>query len=294
MNEEINLQGDYNESAVEQEAPKLLSKKELKKMKKQQEKEEFSWKKEIISWIKIIVFAIAMALFINEFIIINANVPSGSMENTIIPGDRMVGLRVSYWFNSPKRGDIVIFNNPEYVEGDSPEDSKFYVKRAIGLPGEKVKIKDAKVYINDSKEPLEEGYLKEEWYKNAGYDTGMDYNNGELFFYVPKKGDKVTVKDGVKTLNGNVIVLKNTYMKCSDGTDINKKIKTDVTGEQTLEDGTYVVKKDCYFMMGDNRNDSWDCRYWPGTNYVSDEDVLAKAVVGYLPWRGFYSHPSYE
>jgi signal peptidase I len=238
--------------------------------------------KEIFSWIRIIIFAIVVAVVINNFVIINANVPSGSMENTIIPGDRMIGFRGSYWFSSPKRGDIVIFNNPEYVEGQTDEDSKLYVKRTIGLPGEKVEIREAKVYINDSKKPLKENYLKEEWIKNAGYDTGIDYNNGSITFYVPKKGDSIVVKDGVKLLNGHEIVLKNSYLK-----DVSE-------GTADLKDGTYTVKNDCYFLMGDNRNDSWDCRYWPGTNYVSEEDVLARAFVGYLPWRGFYGKPSYE
>lgn len=238
--------------------------------------------KEIFSWIRIIIFAIVIAVVINNFIIINANVPSGSMENTIIPGDRMIGLRGSYWFSSPKRGDIVIFNNPEYVEGESPKDSKLYVKRTIGLPGETIKIEEAKVYVNDSNKPLKESYLKEEWIKNAGYDTGMDYNNGSIYFYVPKKGDKIVIKDGIKYLNGNQITLKDAYL---EGTS---------SETTTVPDGEYTVKNDCYFLMGDNRNDSWDCRYWSGTNYVMEDDILARAIVGYLPWRGFYAKPAYE
>lgn len=238
--------------------------------------------KEIVSWIEIAVFAVAISLIINHFIIINATVPSGSMENTIMTGDRMIGLRVSYWFSSPDRGDVVIFNNPEYVEGETPKDSKLYVKRTIGLPGETVKIVDGKVYINDSEKPLKESYLKEEWIKNAGYDTGIDYNSGALNFYVPKKGDKIVITDGVKYLNGKQIVLKDSYLEgVSEGT-------------KSVPDGEYKVSEDCYFLMGDNRNDSWDCRYWSGTNYVSEDDILARAVTGYLPWRGFYARPDYE
>ena len=56
----------------------------------------------------------------------------------------------------PRRGDIIIFKFPD-------DESEKYVKRIIGLPGEKVTIKEAKVYINDSEVPLEEDYLKEDW-----------------------------------------------------------------------------------------------------------------------------------
>lgn len=126
--------------------------------------------REIFSWVKIIVIALVIALIINNFIIINANVPSGSMENTIMTGDRMIGLRTSYWFSSPKRGQVVIFKFPD-------NEDETFVKRVIGLPGETVHIKDGKIYINNSKKPLKEDYLKEEW---------TEGNNYEKPFKVPK------------------------------------------------------------------------------------------------------------
>lgn len=79
-------------------------------------KEELNVKKEIFSWIRIFVIAVVIAFFVNNCIIMNANVPSGSMMNTILKGDRMIGLRTAYWFSDPKRGDIVIFENPDYYE----------------------------------------------------------------------------------------------------------------------------------------------------------------------------------
>ncbi|MBP5772672.1 MAG: signal peptidase I [Eubacterium sp.] len=119
--------------------------------------------REIFSWVKIIVIALLVALIINNFIIINANVPSGSMENTIITGDRMIGLRTAYWFSAPKRGQVVIFKFPD-------NEDETFVKRVIGLPGETVHIKKGKIYINDSKKPLKEDYLKEPWYECNNYD----------------------------------------------------------------------------------------------------------------------------
>lgn len=130
---------------------------------------------ELFSWIKIIVIAMIVAFLVNNFIIINANVPTGSMKNLIQPGDRMIGFRFSYWFSEPERGDVVIFKFP-----DNPDET--YVKRLIGMPGDKVTIKDSKVYINDSTEPLVEEYLPEEWQiKNGTSEQG-----GILVYEVPE------------------------------------------------------------------------------------------------------------
>lgn len=106
----------------------------------------------ILGWVKVVVIAVVIALLINKFVIANALIPSGSMESTIMTGDRVIGLRTSYIFTSPERGDIVIFKNPD-------DESKLYIKRIIGVPGDKVEIIDGLVYINDAPEPLTEDYL---------------------------------------------------------------------------------------------------------------------------------------
>lgn len=150
--------------------------KEIKNNKKINE-EEFSWKKEFFSWVKIILIAVVIAFVINNFIIINANVPTGSMENTIMKQSRMVGLRTAYWFSEPERGDIIIFKFPDNEE-------ETFVKRVIGLPGDKVVIKDAKIYINDSQEPLKEDYLPEEWVNTNGSDEPLEYQVPEDSYFV--------------------------------------------------------------------------------------------------------------
>ncbi len=113
-----------------------------------------SVKQEIFSWIKTILWALVLALVVNFVFIVNANVPSGSMENTIMTGDRIIALRTSYWFDSPERGDIVVFRFPDDESGKT-----LYVKRVIGLPGETVEIVDGTVYIDGT--ALTETYLKE-------------------------------------------------------------------------------------------------------------------------------------
>ena len=86
---------------------------------------------------------------------INAVIPSCSMEHTISVGDRVIGNRLAYTFGDPQRGDIAIFKFPD-------DESQLFIKRVIGLPGDKIQIINGLVYVNDSAEPLEEDYLPEE------------------------------------------------------------------------------------------------------------------------------------
>lgn len=171
-------------------------------------KQEQSAVREVLSWFITIILAVIAALIIKNFIIINANIPSGSMENTIMTGDRIFGFRLAYRDKTPGRGDIIIFKYPDNEEEN-------YVKRVIGLPGETVTISDARIYIDGSKVPLEESYLKEEW--------------------------------------------------------------TVATGPYTFE-----VPEDSYLVLGDNRNNSFDARYWENT-YVREDKILGKAIFRYFP-----------
>ena len=109
--------------------------------------------KEIFAWVLTIVLAIVAARLINKYVIIKAEVPTGSMEHTIEVDDCIMGLQLAYLFSEPKRGDILIFPWP-----DNPDVT--YVKRVIGLPGETVEIKNGAVYIDGT--PIAEPYLKEE------------------------------------------------------------------------------------------------------------------------------------
>ncbi len=106
--------------------------------------------KEIISWVLVFVCAIALATFINKVIILKVEVPTGSMQNTINIGDRVITSRLSYLFSDPKRGDIIVFPFPDDEKMD-------YIKRIIGLPGETIEGKDGYVYIDGKK--LEESYV---------------------------------------------------------------------------------------------------------------------------------------
>ncbi len=125
--------------------------------------EKSSLVKEILSWVALFVTAVLLSQFLTRVLLVNAMVPTSSMESLIEPGDRLFGNRLAYKFSDPERFDVIIFKYPVDEEQD-------YIKRVIGLPGETVTIEDAKIYINDSDTPLEENYLPEEWViENDGY-----------------------------------------------------------------------------------------------------------------------------
>ena len=103
-------------------------------------------------WVVPVAVALIIVLFLNRFVFILVTVPTGSMEDTIVPGDR---LYVNELFNTDdaKRGDILVFKSDEL-------DNKRLVKRLIGLPGETVEIKrDGSIYIDGEK--IEEPYSAE-------------------------------------------------------------------------------------------------------------------------------------
>lgn len=161
---------------------------------------------EIFDWLKYILAALVIAFLINNFIIVNAVVPTESMVSTIMPKDRLVASRLHYYFTKPKRGDIVVFRYPD-------DEKMLFVKRVIGLPGETVEIKDNHVYINGKE--IDEPYLQQ-------------------------------------STNGTF--------------------------------GPYTVPSGHYFMLGDNRSNSKDSRYWEN-KYVAANKILGKVLFKY--YKGF-------
>ncbi len=167
---------------------------------------------------KTIIKTAVVVLVLLEGVFLNAEIPSGSMETTIMTGDRVFGLRNAYGINldfrmkdlvsvkmkDPARGDIIIFRYPD-------DETQYFIKRIIGLPGETVEVHDGKTFVNGT--ALEEPYLHE-------------------------------------------------------------KMEGDF--------GPYKVPEGKYFVMGDNRNNSLDSRYWKNT-YVPFESICAKAWVRLWP-----------
>ena len=111
--------------------------------------------KEIVSYILVILIAFLVAVVINNFVIINATVPTKSMADTIDENDKLFGYRLAYLFSEPRRGDVVIFEHKCYKSSDK----EALIKRVIGIPTDTIEIIDGVLYRNGN--VVEESYLLE-------------------------------------------------------------------------------------------------------------------------------------
>ena len=109
---------------------------------------------ELWEYIKMIIFVVVVVFIVNNVLLINAKIPSESMEDTIMTGDRIFGNRLAYINKDPQRFDIVIFKYPD-------DETQLFIKRVIGLPGETVEIRDGKGYIDGAETPLDDSFTPE-------------------------------------------------------------------------------------------------------------------------------------
>lgn len=121
----------------------ILDMSDYRRSHNKKEEKEKSIGKVILDYVITIAVVIGIGFFVMNFILVNAEIPSGSMENTIMAGDRVFGNRLQYMFSDPQRYDIVIFKYPD-------DESQLFIKRIIGLPNETVIITGGEVYVADS------------------------------------------------------------------------------------------------------------------------------------------------
>ena len=125
----------------------------------------------------LILMAFALALLIKSTLLQAFWIPTGSMEPTLVPGDRVIVAKVPYYFHDPQRGDVIVFEEPDPAKepergvwgaithwlgqglGFTPPDNPDYIKRVIGEPGDVVSARNGSVYVNDIR--ISEPYLQE-------------------------------------------------------------------------------------------------------------------------------------
>ncbi len=214
-----------------------------------------------------LVTTLVMAIFGMTFVVQAVTVPTGSMQNSILIDDFFL---VNKFIFPPEknplpflpqrnieRGDIIVFKYPGFGDGRSEQAPPFvsnYIKRVIGLPGETVEFKANQVFING--ELLPEHRLVS---TDIGYEAEM--KNTEV---APKQDNEkysvVYSDDSMDLVNsGNSVVSKN--------------MKFGVKG------GKMVVPENQYFVMGDNRDNSTDGRFW---GFVPREYVIGRAMFTYF------------
>ena len=200
--------------------------------------------------IKTIFYALIIAIIIRSLLIQPFYIPSSSMEPGLLVGDRLFVTKYSYGYskhsfpfsppifkgriisNKPKRGDIVVFKTP----ADNRTD---YIKRLIGLPGDRVQFIDSNLYINNSE------IIKSRISKSDKIYCGKKNINVFTFEELLPNGKK-----------HNTVYLKNYSFQNSD---------------------LFIIPEDHYFFLGDNRDCSKDSRFLTSVGYVHKDNLIGKA-----------------
>jgi signal peptidase I len=191
-----------------------------------------------------LLVTILLALFGTTFIVQAFKIPSQSMEPTLLVGDHLLVNKFifggrGHWYDAVlpyrdvRRGDVIVFKFPF-------QDHPHYVKRVIGMPGDRIKMVDQKIYVNDK--------VTEEPY--AVHDPTAPYDPF-LFNFPPSDPDGL---------------LSNMQPEWAN------EIATHVSN------GELTVPPDKFFAMGDNRDHSWDSRYW---GFVDREAIMGRPLVIY-------------
>ena len=239
--------------------------------------------KKTLYYIETIGTALILVVVIQRFYIGNFKIPTGSMIPTIEVGDRVFADMVSYKFTNPKRNNIIVFKEPI-------QDKVLYTKRAMGLPGEKIKIEDDILYINGEKTDFRR-------YSNLGI--------GDMEWRIPQKGDKLEIipagnyNKAYKSASFDIAeVQKELKNNSSLIFELMPNLKFVVNGEETgpildfihdkdvvakLMDGKTVeliLDDDYYLALGDNTDNSFDSRYW---GFVKKSRIRGRALVRFWP-----------
>ena len=281
----------------------------LKFWKKKERKKPETLPEKVIEFFRQLLFAAIAAFFIITFIIQNTRIPTGSMENTILVGDFVLVNKFIYGssspkyipfteieipffrlpaFKDPKAKDIVVFEYP----GDrdqlvADELGVNYVKRCIGVPGDTIEIRNKVVFVN-GKEFWKPSFVKYYQGRFGNYlsprprgmteprifPKGVQWNEDNYGpLVIPKKGMTMP-------LNRFNVEQWRTIIDREFGRRV-IELKGDIVTIEGNPVSSYTFKKDYYFMMGDNRDDSLDSRFW---GLVPRDLVVGEAFITLFSW----------
>ncbi|HEY6953349.1 MAG TPA: signal peptidase I [Bacteroidota bacterium] len=252
-------------------------------------------------YIKVIVVTLLIALVLKTFVVEAYRIPSASMENTLLVGDFLLVNKLAYGLRTPRyvpmtnvsvptltvpffgsihREDVVVFEYPGTIEEVKPLKAVNFVKRCVGLPGDTVRIVHGRVVVNgatvglpQSAKPADGLRLWSGARRQTLFPPGLAYSEYDYGpIVVPKRGDSLHL-DSDSFSRWKIFVEREGHRIHIDN---DRRIFVD--GKKT---DTYVVERNYYFMLGDNRDDSLDSRYW---GFVPDANVIGEAILVYWSW----------
>lgn len=253
-----------------------------------------------LDYLKAALITVAIALVLKLFVVEAYRIPSGSMENTLLIGDFLLVNKLAYGVRTPHyvpltnirmpsialplftevaRGDVVVFEYPNGFEYLESEGQVNYIKRCIGLPGDTVMIRGGRVFVNGREltQPAH-GRLSDSGFLSMSAGArllpgGRGYTEDDYGpIVVPRRGDRILLN--AESFDEWRSIM---YME-GHRTFVGSDRKVRVDGHEATE---YLVEENYYFVLGDNRHNSLDSRFW---GFVPDKNLIGEALMVYWSW----------
>ncbi len=217
-------------------------------------------------WTRSIIVAVVLFLAVRAFVVEAFKIPTSSMEGTLLVGDYLLvnkavygaevpllGLRLPAW-REPSRGEVVVFHPPHDLD-------KNYVKRVVGVPGDTLEMKDKTLYVNGRE--MEENYVRHIDRSSDATHSDMKWQRSHLLAGRVDREQPYGENGGIWAGDGGLS--RDDYRPSRDNW------------------GPMSVPEDSYFVLGDNRDNSEDSRYW---GFVDRRSIRGR------PWRLYFSYDS--
>jgi signal peptidase I len=283
----------------------------LRPRRRQQQKPDpkqriIAYKRQLIEFLKSIAFALIAVIILNSFVLASFQVPTPSMEGTVMAGDMLfvnkyifggttpptipiLGLlikkeiEIPYFripgFRDPARGDVIVFIFPGYLREVKASQFQYFLKRCVAVAHDTLRYVDKKLYVNGAlvERPRHGASLTPTVYPAGFVETVLfpettEWNRDQYGpLVVPAEGDVIPLT--MENLHQWKMFIQR------EGHEVS------VAGTSILIDGkpasSYRVQRDYVFGMGDNRDNSADSRYW---GFIPKEYVIGTPIIVYWSW----------
>ena len=253
----------------------------------------------LLEYLKTVLITLVVALFLKSFVVEAFRIPSSSMEETLLVGDFLLVNKLAYTVRTPRfipftnavlptlsarifrhvnRGDVIVFEFPGFPDQTEHEEPVNYIKRCVGLPGDIVEIQNGQVYVNDVAMGLPKNARKSETigtshHRSRLFPSGAGFTENRYGpLRIPQKGDRLELSAATLGFWRTLIALEG-HAQGLDG-----------RGEPTIDGkpaAEYLVGQNYYFVLGDNRDNSLDSRYW---GFVPEDHLIGEALFVYWSW----------